>query len=855
MINKLTFVAGMAFSAAVVFAYDSSSYVQNGLVAQWDGIDNAGAGEAHNASATKWVDLKGGYEFAITGVTVGEKHLYFSGATSSYGCLTGDNAYLAFHAGEKTVEICCAFEGTASSQVVLHGPAGTGVAYGKYVGSSINYVLIHNAVKSWCFAYPGITTTNTVAMPYKASNAILGTFYCNAMTKREVTDKTAYWGAFESADANAWIGKQASNANPFKGKIFAIRVYNRYLSGEELEQNLAVDRKRFLNQATFVVSDIPEQTYDGANPCCPVPSVSDYATKTLLTKDTDYELDYESNAAVGQGYVVINGKSAAFAGTTVKIPFAVRYSQALTRTCTWTNTDTSAAQVWTNATNWSDLNDDGIGDVPRPGDNVLIPAAANINFAGADIGNIRHTAGALTIDCSSGTMTNSGDIVTTGASVSFTAGNVYLTAGEHMYSNTCSITHVQGTYFKGLGGLTKRGLGSFYYSNSSYDAYLFKGALKIYEGTFQTQNFNTGSFNGPSEIIVDGVTARFHTQRFGQTSGMMTIRLRNKGVIYMSSPNAGSSWVRRLFIDDKQCAAGKWGYWNSTDVDYKSLLLITDRTDSRYLAVFEGPTSDAYEEGTGNIVWSGGTMHWTGKTSTAWGTASNWEEGHLPLPLDNIIINANAVNKCDPNYAYIHHLTNLSAVAVGGVYVYGDVVMKQSCSFYPQLKFFGDYDHVFDTGENTATFTWHSNLTQGFIAGEGRLIKRGSGTLKCTTGSAPFSFKGPLVIEDGKLELASGDNMTVCTNVTITGAGSSLKVVNAALNYNAAIVISNGGKLNLAGASIDQTVLTLTTDGWARSAKKYTGAGATGTKIPEYLSGTGVLTVRDGPTGFMVICM
>jgi|LFRM01.2.fsa_nt_gb hypothetical protein len=69
--NKLIFAVGLAFSTAVIFAYDSSSYVQNGLVAQWDGIDNAGAGQAHNASATKWVDLKGAYEFALTGVTVG----------------------------------------------------------------------------------------------------------------------------------------------------------------------------------------------------------------------------------------------------------------------------------------------------------------------------------------------------------------------------------------------------------------------------------------------------------------------------------------------------------------------------------------------------------------------------------------------------------------------------------------------------------------------------------------------------------------------------------------------------------------------------------------------------------------
>lgn len=51
--------------APMAFAYDSSSYVQNGLIAQWDGIDNAGTG-THDPTATTWKDLAGSNDLTLT---------------------------------------------------------------------------------------------------------------------------------------------------------------------------------------------------------------------------------------------------------------------------------------------------------------------------------------------------------------------------------------------------------------------------------------------------------------------------------------------------------------------------------------------------------------------------------------------------------------------------------------------------------------------------------------------------------------------------------------------------------------------------------------------------------------------
>ena len=41
------------------------SYVQDGLVAQWDGIDNAGTG-THDPAATTWKELKGNLQTTAT---------------------------------------------------------------------------------------------------------------------------------------------------------------------------------------------------------------------------------------------------------------------------------------------------------------------------------------------------------------------------------------------------------------------------------------------------------------------------------------------------------------------------------------------------------------------------------------------------------------------------------------------------------------------------------------------------------------------------------------------------------------------------------------------------------------------
>ena len=56
--KKLLLIASCLGTVLNASAFSTSSYVQDGLIACWDGIENAGAG-VHNPTTTVWKDVVG----------------------------------------------------------------------------------------------------------------------------------------------------------------------------------------------------------------------------------------------------------------------------------------------------------------------------------------------------------------------------------------------------------------------------------------------------------------------------------------------------------------------------------------------------------------------------------------------------------------------------------------------------------------------------------------------------------------------------------------------------------------------------------------------------------------------------
>ena len=228
----------MASQAAL--AGSAAQYVQDGLLACWDGFENAGAG-THDASAAVWKDLVAGREFALNNVTVAEDSMVFAGTQSSYGELSATDTAATFgNASNGMVEIVYASFSGVSSYVVLQSSAASGIALGQYDSRFI--AISGDGVSAPMFPYAAGLATNSVAIRYSSAKPVKGWGWCNPLG----TTSNENWSA---PSDKTTIGTRSSRQNnPFNGAIYCIRVYSRPLTVLEIAANCAVDRRRFIER-------------------------------------------------------------------------------------------------------------------------------------------------------------------------------------------------------------------------------------------------------------------------------------------------------------------------------------------------------------------------------------------------------------------------------------------------------------------------------------------------------------------------------------------------------------------------------------------------------------------------------
>ena len=550
-------------------------------------------------------------------------------------------------------------------------------------------------------------------------------------------------------------------------------------------------------------------------------------------------------------------------GCCLAVAAGVSFS-ASAKTCTWINTTTATAQDWREPTNWQD------GQVPAAGDDVVFDAAANVNLAGADIGTITHTAGALTIDTAGSVpWTNRGDIVTTGASVNFPfTARLYLPGGEHMLSNTCSVTYMRdpskksssGFTVTGAGALTKMGKGGFLPNSSNTGDtwaplyYSATGRVKILEGYIRSSGQN-GHFRGPTEIVIDGYYSYFN---IGCTSGNnslnsdVTIWLLNEARI-LAYESGHSHAVKALYVGEKQCAAGTWGSW-SLNTDYK-WVDVGSRGKSLTLNVAEGPAEGGFT-GLGDSLWSGRTRHWIwagGQTSSSdWENSAKWQDGKAARELDDIVIDTQVTFRYIPVEGFIWHDLTLSEDVQFGHYLpctTGDIHLNgNTLTFNWQNKGLTLWkgSHVIDGG-GSVLFDNASN--EKGLQGSGDLVLRDSVTLTYKGSSYDMPLSGGITVESGSFVWDSSKSLSACTNITVTGAGSTFWMKRGSINTNICVAVEKGGKVKLANA-VSNDIAHLHLDGRDRSPRTYgSSASSADRKLDAYFDKTtaGMFRVTDGP--------
>ena len=211
-------------------------YVQNGLVANWDALDNVATGRQEIESTNAWIDVVGFRSVTLTNVTVMSKSLFFP--SSGYGLLAQEDTTAVFGcASTKTVEILAHLV-ASDCHIALMTPAACGVAFGAAYGN----INVTSAAKSRRILISDFSKTNTYAIVY--TNGIPKVCYTNGELS-EMSSTEDLWSptSFKGASfGRRWGG---GSPYPLTDSICAIRVYARELSPREIARNARWDRRRY----------------------------------------------------------------------------------------------------------------------------------------------------------------------------------------------------------------------------------------------------------------------------------------------------------------------------------------------------------------------------------------------------------------------------------------------------------------------------------------------------------------------------------------------------------------------------------------------------------------------------------
>ena len=247
---------GMAASASAEST--SLSYVQEGLIAQWDGIENAGRGQ-HDPNAAYPVELVSGIEQTLTGTMPAHDSWFELG--SGYLHFTSASISNALNEGHATIELVIAKNGSYVHNGGFIGFGGTTRGFWAYQQGTLLTAYSYHARASGEYQNINYNAdgTNTVYFLLGGANGSASSYGANGARINNVTRFST------DCDDDCYIGALSAlpDTRP-TAQVFSIRVYNRILTEEELRRNSRIDKDRFIRsqypKRTFYVSPTGNDT-------------------------------------------------------------------------------------------------------------------------------------------------------------------------------------------------------------------------------------------------------------------------------------------------------------------------------------------------------------------------------------------------------------------------------------------------------------------------------------------------------------------------------------------------------------------------------------------------------------------
>ena len=234
-------VAWAAVSSSSAAALTAASYAQDGLVGQWDGIENAGAG-LHDPATNYWTDLTGqSGDFALfTGVAA----FTADGLKKNAAGIMATNVTATARTDVLTIE------------VVVSGAPETGWVNALLISENQTATFSNDrsGYRECFFDYQkfGWQTTQkpaqeTLTVTYSSATAA-SSYYQNG-AKPAGTKKTNYWSKPKNTSAMHIGGRSGYNSGgdwtTTGYTIHAIRLYSRVLTQAEIRRHAMIDQIRF----------------------------------------------------------------------------------------------------------------------------------------------------------------------------------------------------------------------------------------------------------------------------------------------------------------------------------------------------------------------------------------------------------------------------------------------------------------------------------------------------------------------------------------------------------------------------------------------------------------------------------
>ena len=236
-VEAVRFAAALtvAFAATMAFGdtYTSEGYLQDGLIAQWDGINNTGLGY-HVPDAAVWKDIAGTYDLTLLprkGWVSGRPALNVENGTAQ-----GTSAAPAY----RTIEIF--YKMTVKEGRILFC-SGRNKQFVLFASNGTKGYFSANKTASKCATWTfNATALRSMAATYDASSVVDAVYRDGVAVNDGVfTDE------YGVGDGKIMIGDRVKAGSVYwwKGEVYAIRLYSTELTAEQIAANHAVDVARF----------------------------------------------------------------------------------------------------------------------------------------------------------------------------------------------------------------------------------------------------------------------------------------------------------------------------------------------------------------------------------------------------------------------------------------------------------------------------------------------------------------------------------------------------------------------------------------------------------------------------------